>query len=67
NHVKWHYRNQYAKEESTVEFTMRQYFPQELDYLFASNGFRIEEKYGDFDEQEFTSKSPRQIVVAGKP
>ena len=38
------------KEEQTVSFTMRQFFPQELDALFQYNGFRIEAKYGDFDE-----------------
>ncbi len=64
NHIEWHYRNQYMKEERTVNFSMRQFFPQELDYLFAKNGFKIEAKYGDFQQSEFTRKSPRQIVVA---
>lgn len=63
NHIRWHYKNQYDKEERTVEFFMRQYFPQELDYLFQSNGFSIEEKYGDFDESNFSRKSKRQILV----
>ncbi len=64
NNIHWHYKNQYAKEEHTVTFTMRQFFPQELDYLFIKNGFTIEEKYGDFDEREFESKSAKQIIVA---
>ena len=64
NHLHWHYKNQWEKKENTVTFTMRQFFPQELDYLFESNGFRIEHKFGDFDESEFTSKSPKQIIVA---
>ncbi len=64
NHINWHYKNQYMKEERTVNFTMRQFFPQELDYLFAKNGFRIEQKFGDFDESEFTRKSPKQIIIA---
>ena len=64
NNIHWHYKNQYAKEERTVTFTMRQFFPQELDYLFTKNGFTIEEKYGDFDEREFESKSAKQIIVA---
>lgn len=65
NHINWHYKNQYMKEERTVNFSMRQFFPQEVDYLFAKNGFRIEQKFGDFEESEFTSKSPKQIIVAG--
>ncbi len=64
NNIHWHYRNQHAKEEHTVTFTMRQFFPQELDYLFSKNGFKIEEKYGDFDERKFESKSAKQIIVA---
>jgi ubiquinone/menaquinone biosynthesis C-methylase UbiE len=64
NHIHWHYRNQWAKEENTVTFSMRQFFPQEFDYLFEKNGFRIEQKFGDFDQSAFTSKSPKQIIVA---
>lgn len=64
NHIDWHYKNQYHKEEQTVSFTMRQYFPQELDALFLYNGFRIEQKFGDFDESAFTNNSPKQIIVA---
>ena len=64
NYVNWHYKNQYWKEEQTVSFTMRQFFPQEFDALFARNGFRIEQKFGDFNESPFDSISPRQIVVA---
>lgn len=64
NYLDWHYKNQFMKEEQTVSFTMRQFFPQELDSLFRYNGFQIEEKFGDFDESEFTSHSPKQIIVA---
>jgi ubiquinone/menaquinone biosynthesis C-methylase UbiE len=64
NHIDWHYKNQYHKEEQTVSFTMRQFFPQELDALFDFNGFKIEAKYGDFDESAFTSDSPKQIIIA---
>lgn len=64
NHINWHYKNQYHKEEQTISFTMRQFFPQELDALFYYNNFRIEAKYGDFDESDFTTNSPKQIIVA---
>lgn len=64
NHIDWHYKNQYWKEEKTVSFAMRQFFPQELDALFDFNGFKIEAKYGDFDESDFNSNSPKQIIVA---
>jgi ubiquinone/menaquinone biosynthesis C-methylase UbiE len=64
NHIDWHYKNQYSKEEQTVSFTMRQFFPLEFDQLFYYNNFNIEAKYGDFDESPFTSDSRKQIVVA---
>jgi len=64
NFIDWHYKNQFMKEEQTVSFSMRQFFPQELDALFEYNGFRIEAKYGDFDESPFTNESNKQIIVA---
>lgn len=64
NHIDWHYKNQYWKEEKTVSFAMRQFFPQELDALFQFNNFEIEAKYGDFDESAFNSNSPKQLIVA---
>jgi SAM-dependent methyltransferase len=66
NRIDWHYRNQFVKEEQTVSFTMRQFFPQEFDSLFAWNALRIEQKYGDFDESPFSANSPKQIIVAAK-
>jgi SAM-dependent methyltransferase len=66
NHINWHHKNQFMKEERTVTFMMRQFFPQELDYLFEKNGFRIEQKFGNFDESEFTSLSPKQIIIASR-
>lgn len=64
NYLQWHYKNQSMREEQTVSFTMRQFFPQEFDTLFLYNGFRIEHKFGNFDESEFSSDSPKQIIVA---
>ncbi len=64
NHIRWHYRKQSDPQEHTVSFTMRQFFPLELDTLFEKNGFRIESKFGDFDQSDFSSDSPKQIIVA---
>lgn len=64
NHLDWHYKNQFMKEEQSVSFTMRQFFPQELDALFHYNNFQIEQKFGNFDESAFASVSPKQIIVA---
>ncbi len=64
NHIRWHYRKQSDPQEHTVSFTMRQFFPLELDALFTKNGFHIESKFGDFNESDFSSKSPKQIAIA---
>jgi SAM-dependent methyltransferase len=64
NKIDRHYRHQLNSEEKTVSFFMRQFFPQELDSLFRRNGFRVDRKFGDFDESEFSSLSPKQIIVA---
>ena len=64
NYIDWHYKNQYWKKQETVSFTMRQFFPQELDAMFTYNGFIIESKFGDFQQNPFKSDSPKQIIVA---
>lgn len=64
NRIVWNYRNFSTGKEKPFKFTMRQFFPQELDALFAYNKFQIERKFGDRDGSPFESDSPRQIVVA---
>ena len=64
NYIDWHYKNQFLKEEQTASFTMRQFFPLEFDSLFTHNGFKIEKKFGDFDESGFDGNSPKQIITA---
>lgn len=64
SHINWHFWHRPSDREKTLSFTMRQFFPQELDTLFALHGFSIEQKFGDFDRSEFVSGSPAQIVIA---
>ena len=67
NHIRWFWNSEATGEEQVSEFSMRVYFPQELDALLAVNGFAIEEKYGDFDLSPFTSASRHQLLVAKTP
>jgi len=62
-HVRWHYDIGDGAEKFVKDLDLRMFFPQELDALLRYNGFEIEHKYGDFDESEFNSDSPAQIVV----
>ena len=47
-------------------FSMRMYYPHEMDILLADSGFRIEEKIGDYDGSPMDSDSEMQIYICGK-
>ncbi len=64
NHIAWNYHNRTTNQTQEFAFTMRQFFPQELNALFVCGGFQIEHKFGDRDGSEFVSSSPLQIVIA---
>lgn len=66
NYITWNYESVLTGESKEFTFTMRQFFPQELEALLHYNGFQIEEKFGDRSGEKFESSSPRQIIVAGK-
>ena len=61
NHIKWYYK--IGEREEVHDLDMRMFFPKELEALLQLNGFRIHDKYGDFDGSEFTSESPRQVII----
>lgn len=63
NHIRWFFRTEGSEEEAGLSFTMRQYFPQEIDALLWYNGFLIEHKYGSYHENEFCSDSPKQLII----
>ncbi len=62
-HVKTHSAIPGQEEEVEGAFTMRMYFPQELDALLKYNGLAIQHKYGDYDESPFGAESQKQIIV----
>lgn len=63
NRVVWRYAVDGEEDARVEEFTMRLFFPRELDALLELNGFVIEHKYGDYDRRPFDSTSPKQLVV----
>lgn len=65
NHKNWHFWHRPTDTIKTLVYSLRQFFPKEFDALFEFNGFRIEKKFGDFDESAFADDSIRQIIVAG--
>ncbi|UCE74640.1 MAG: class I SAM-dependent methyltransferase [Methanomassiliicoccales archaeon] len=66
NRIKWYYKIGDEGKEWIKELNMRIYYPQELDELLLLNGFKIEVKYGNFDETPFESQSPKQLIVCRK-
>lgn len=63
NHIRWFFRDEKRNEETVLSFEMRQFFPEEIDALLWYNGFLIEHKYGSFDEREFSSNAPKQLII----
>ena len=64
SHIRWFWHSDATGEEQVSDFSLRVYFPQELDALLAFGGFAIEAKYGNFDFSPFTSASRHQLVIA---
>ncbi len=63
-HLSWFYESDGRKKER--EWTIRVWFPKEVNAILKYNDFKIEQKYGDFDESPMTNNSSQQILVCKK-
>lgn len=65
NRIEWHY---YINNEfhSVQNLDMRMFFPQELDTYLKWFGFTIVHKFGNFEGEQFTNKSEKQIFICKK-
>ena len=63
NHIRWFFRNEGSNDEVMLSFEMRQFFPQEIDALLWYNDYRIEHKYGNYNEEEFSSDAWKQLII----
>ena len=63
NRVKLFFKFPGQVEEAVEEFTVRVYFPQELDALLKYNGLAVESKFGNYDESPFAAASPKQLII----
>lgn len=65
NRIKWEY---FVNDQphSIESLDMRMFYPQELDYYIVSNGYRIVNKYGDYQMNNFTNGSPIQLLICQK-
>jgi SAM-dependent methyltransferase len=64
NHGRYLFEDKTTKRRSALSFSMRQFFPQELESLLIYNGFAIQRRYGDYDRRLFSASAPRQVIVA---
>jgi ubiquinone/menaquinone biosynthesis C-methylase UbiE len=62
NHIQWFFRNE-GDDEAMLSLEMRQFFPQEMDALLWYNGFLIEHKYGNYNEEEFSRDAGKQLII----
>ena len=53
-----------SKERLVFAFTVRYFFPFEIEHLLARCGFRVAAVYGDFDYSPLGDASPEMIFVA---
>ncbi|HEY5885720.1 MAG TPA: class I SAM-dependent methyltransferase [Pyrinomonadaceae bacterium] len=63
NQIRWFLRSEGSDEAQVLSFKMRHFFPEEIDALLWYNGFQIERKYGNYDEEEFCNSAPKQLIV----
>ena len=62
NHVRWRLSSQFSAEQFR-SFSMRIYFPAELDALLTLCGLKILAKYGSFTKEPFSHAARQQVIV----
>lgn len=61
-HFDLHYQ-QDGQKLRAKHVNMRVFFPQELLALCQLNGFKVCQRYGDYDLRDFCAESPKQILI----
>lgn len=64
SHVDWYWSTSTHKDFRHTPLKLRQIYPQELPLLLNMGGFRLLERFGDFNRGPMTAKSWRQVCVA---
>lgn len=66
NHIQWFF-NKYGQEDvEKFTFDMHMIFPDTMDRLLTKAGFKVREKFGDYEKTPLSSESQLQIYVCGK-
>ena len=64
NKITWYYSLPGKPDFLVYDFTMRMLYPDTMDRLLSEAGFRIEAKWGDYEETPMDAESALQIYVA---
>lgn len=64
NHLRWYYSTDEKKDFLVINFTLRMYFPDTMDRLLHDAGFRVVDKWGDYNQTPLSEESELQIYVA---
>jgi len=64
NHLRWFYSTADKKDFLVIDFTLRMYFPDTMDRLLHDAGFKMVEKWGDYERTPLSPDSELQIYVA---
>ena len=63
NQITWIIERDGKLDFEEYQYSMRMYYPHEMDILLSENGFIIREKFGDYDGTLMTDESHMQIYI----
>ncbi len=63
NHTNRHFWHRPTNEITTLSYSLKQFFPSDIDNLFAKENFQIKHKFGNFDQSPISENSAQQIIV----
>ena len=66
NHLTWYIEKDGKLGSVKYNYSMRMFYPHEMDLLFQESGFIIEDKFGDYDLSPFDQDSDMQIYLCRK-
>ena len=66
NHLTWYIEKDGKLDSVKYNYSMRMFYPHEMDLLFQESGFIIEDKFSDYDLSPFDQESDMQIYLCRK-
>lgn len=65
SHTTWHFWHKPSGDETSLSYSSREYFPNDVRAIFADSGFEIEYHWGEFDLSPYDEDmSSKHLIVA---